>query len=250
MINILIIEAAKKDLGVLTNTLQESHEVHILHILHSIQDTAAYLAKPLMPDLIIANTELPDGSLVNTFTQLRIQTPIVFMTEKGIPAPGAHTLNSIDYLAKPLKRKNIIRAIQKYKTLEAYFLERKKNFHAFSVGKNPKSRIIVRKGTSFKALSTNDIICFYTQNKVVYAVTREGQKFIYDKNLSQLEQEMDPSTFFRVNRQYVVNGQHINGFRNIDKIRIAIELSVGFDQKIIVSQDNAAAFRKWIYNTD
>jgi DNA-binding LytR/AlgR family response regulator len=57
---------------------------------------------------------------------------------------------------------------------------------------------------------------------------------------------LDNKIFFRANRKYIVNANYITKFRSIDKSKISIELFLSVNEEIIVSQENAAAFKKWM----
>jgi DNA-binding LytR/AlgR family response regulator len=111
-----------------------------------------------------------------------------------------------------------------------------------------KSRLIVKKGLEFIALKLEDIVLLYTENKLVYVIDRYGKKYVGDKTLSEMEMELDESSFFRANRQYIININFIKGFKPFDKVKLLIELSIPeLRHEIIVSQENAPHFKEWIY---
>jgi DNA-binding LytR/AlgR family response regulator len=75
-----------------------------------------------------------------------------------------------------------------------------------------------------------------------------GRKYLSDKNLSDLEIELDKNKFFRANRQYIVNINYIRSFKPYEKVKLQIDLSASdINHAIIVSQETAPAFRKWVY---
>jgi DNA-binding LytR/AlgR family response regulator len=111
-----------------------------------------------------------------------------------------------------------------------------------------KSRVIVRKGNEHLSLPLNDIAFFYTENKVAFAIDKNGQKFMTDRNLTELELKLDPSIFFRASRQYIINVNYIRSFKKYERAKIWVELSVKHSEhSIIISQETAPYFRRWIY---
>ncbi|MGZ3837214.1 MAG: LytR/AlgR family response regulator transcription factor [Flavisolibacter sp.] len=111
------------------------------------------------------------------------------------------------------------------------------------------TRILVRKGIEIIALKIQDVALFYTQNRIVYVLDKQGQKYIYDKTLSELEEELDAQEFFRMNRQYIVNIDAIKSFRTYQRVKLQVRLNLeNTPQTIIISQHMAPSFRKWIYN--
>ena len=67
-----------------------------------------------------------------------------------------------------------------------------------------------------------------------------------DKNLKELEEELDPRKFYRANRKYIVHINYIRSYKPYDKIKILVEPTVPVSDEIIVSQESAVDFRKWI----
>ncbi len=76
---------------------------------------------------------------------------------------------------------------------------------------------------------------------------RDGKKYISDKPLGDMEQELDPSIFFRVNRQYIINIGFVKSYKTYEKVKLRIDLTMpDLHHQIIVSQETAPCFRKWI----
>ena len=113
-----------------------------------------------------------------------------------------------------------------------------------------RTRLVVKKGVENIPFPLEDIALFYTENKIVYVIDRHGMKYIAESNLSELEQQLDDSVFFRANRQYVINLNHVKSFRTYEKVKLKIDMKPeGLNDRyhIIISQDTAPAFREWIY---
>ena len=114
--------------------------------------------------------------------------------------------------------------------------------------KKKKTRLIVRKGNENIALRVEDIAFIYRDNAIVIAVDKEERKYLCDKNLSALEEELDNSLFFRANRKYLVNIHFIRGFKTFEKVKLEVNLTLPtINHSIIVSQETAPLFKKWIY---
>ena len=112
-----------------------------------------------------------------------------------------------------------------------------------------KSRLVVRRGLEHIALKVEDIVLFYTENKLVYAIDRYGKKYFADKNLSEMEQELDGTMFFRANRQYIINIEFVKGFKPYEKVKLWVEMNLPeLNHPIVVSQENAPQFREWMFN--
>jgi len=113
--------------------------------------------------------------------------------------------------------------------------------------KKKKTRLIVRKGNENIALKVEDIAFIYRDNTIIVAIDKEEKKYLCDRNLSALEEELDESMFFRANRKYLVNIQYIRGYKSFEKVKLEVSLLIPTcNHSIIISQETAPLFKKWI----
>ncbi len=99
------------------------------------------------------------------------------------------------------------------------------------------------------AVRLEDIALIYTQNKLVYVMDRWSKKYVSDKTLSELEEELDNTIFFRVNRQYIININYVKSFKAHEKVKLLIDITIPeINHSIIISQETAPAFRKWMHD--
>jgi len=246
MIKIVIIEDEKLIAAELRRMIEKvDQQVQISATLYSVREGIEYFTANEPPDLIFCDVNLGDGLSFEIFNQVGLKTPIVFITAYDDFVLNAFEYNGIDYLLKPVDDRDLGKAILRYKTLENHF-SRVQNFPKDFTQKI-KRRLIVKKGMENIALRTEDIVMVYTENKVVYVVDKDGKKYLSDKKLSELEQEMDTNMFFRANRQYIVNVDFIRGYKAYEKVKLQLDLSISLNNHcVIISQETAPQFRQWI----
>lgn len=251
MLNAIIIEDEKPALNNLIGILTEvSPDINISATLHSVQESIEYLAKGTEADIIFSDVQLADGLSFEIFSQTGIDIPVIFITGYDEFMMNAFEYNGIDYLLKPVDKMDLQKALHKYKMLEKHFAH---NTTAFKnllqyVQVKKKNRLVVRKGMENISLRLEDIVLFYTENKIVYVIDKIGRKYIANKNLSDLEQELDDSLFFRANRQYIININYVKGYKAYEKVKLQVDLLIPeLNHCIIISQETAPAFRKWMY---
>lgn len=139
-------------------------------------------------------------------------------------------------------------ALNKYRKLDHYFPGQEKNNQQQKTNFPKPSRLIVRKGLEYVALKLEDVAMIYMENKIVYVTDCNGKKYFGEKNISEMESELDQRLFFRMNRQHLVNVNYIKAFRSYEKVKLLVELDVpGIAKEIVISQENAPSFRQWIY---
>ncbi len=250
MRNAVIIEDEKAVAQSLVNTLLEVDPgIHIKAVLSSVEQSINYFLSDPEVDIIFSDVQLTDGLSFSIFNEVSINSPIIFVTGYDKFMLNAFEYNSIDYLLKPVCKDDLKKAIEKYKRFEKHFGQKVSVINDFlqHFGKHKKTRLIVKKGLENISLLLEDVVLFFTENKIVYVIDKCGKKYLADKNLSDLEVELDPKTFFRVNRQYIVNINYIRSFKTYERVKLQVELTLSdLNYFIVVSQETAPVFRKWI----
>ena len=104
----------------------------------------------------------------------------------------------------------------------------------------------MRRGGEFVAVPAAEAAYFYSDDKLTFLVARDGQRFLVDAPLADLESTLDPQDFFRLNRQFLARVESIACFRPIGKGKLLVDLSPRARGEIIVSQERAATFRGWL----
>jgi DNA-binding LytR/AlgR family response regulator len=252
MLKAIIIEDERPAMEMLLHTLAEADpDVQVEAILSTVAESIHYLSGNPKADLIFSDVQLQDGLSFEIFKNTDITIPVIFITGYDEFIMNAFTSNGIDYLLKPINKKELKNALLKYRMFEKHFAAHNdmiKNL-VQQFDNRKKSRLVVRKGLEHIALKLEEIVLFYTENKLVYVIDRLGKKYLADKNLSDLEEELDSNLFFRANRQYIININFIRGFKTYEKVKLQIELMIpDLNHSIIISQENAPQFRQWIFN--
>jgi DNA-binding LytR/AlgR family response regulator len=117
------------------------------------------------------------------------------------------------------------------------------------VMKNKITRLILKRGHKNIPFFIEDLVMFYTESKITFAVDKNNNKYICDKNLSELEVILDEKVFFRANRQHIININFISSYQSFQKVKIHIEVSIAADNyDVYVSQVTVGEFKKWILN--
>lgn len=204
------------------------------------------------PDLIISDIQLADGISLDVFTDDNIQCPIIFTTAYNEYALRAFKVNSIDYLLKPISKKELKTALDKFHLMqskfgnEAYLQQISELFKDFQGSKKYKERFAVHMGRNVVLVPAADVVCF-TKEEVIYLVNNEGKKYITDyRSLDEIEELLDPQAFFRANRQHITALQHIESMHTDDTGKVHLKMRLPQCDDIVVSKDKAATFRRWV----
>ena len=254
MLNAIIIEDERPAMEVLVKTLSEvSTEVNIKARLGSVKESIEYITGHPNADIIFSDVQLSDGLSFDIFSQTGVQIPVIFITGYDDYMMMAFENNGIDYLMKPVSKADLDKALLKYNKLQTHFSYTRAiapvtNLERFIDGRK-KTRLLVKRGMENIAVRLEDIALIYTQNKLVYVIDRFSKKYVSDKTLSELEEELDSTIFFRVNRQYIININYVRSFKPHEKVKLMIDITIPeINHSIIISQETAPAFRKWMHD--
>lgn len=250
MIRYVIIEdemPAMERLQKLVSAIDVSFELAAHHV--SVASSVKYLRDNPAPDLIFMDIQLSDGDSFEIFKHVKIECPVIFITAFDQYAIQAFKVNSIDYLLKPVKQAELAAAINKFMegrsadvgtNLEKLLAAVSAEHHRF------RNRLLIRFGDTLKTIETGQVAYFFTRNRVNQLCLNDGTEYPIDQNLEELEKELDPAIFYRVNRQFIVNIGAISKMVTYSKSRVKLELMPRPEEEVIVSTDRSPDFKKWL----
>ncbi|MCU0326184.1 MAG: LytTR family transcriptional regulator DNA-binding domain-containing protein [Spirosomaceae bacterium] len=238
---ILIIEADENNALLIKEALTNSIAAVNTVWFSTFEEAKEWLEKGILAQFGIFSVESNEGLVFDVFQDFKPPFPFVLMSAYDKYWSQAMTFGAIDYLRKPIQKDEILRVLNKLENLKNQILSIQ-----YPRQNQSKNRIIGKKGTNFYILSIHDVAFIYTESRVVFLIDKSGERYIIEKNLSELEFELPSRFFFRVNRKFIVHINAIKSFRPSFKGKIAIELLHLSKAEVSISQENAAQFKAWI----
>ena len=95
----------------------------------------------------------------------------------------------------------------------------------------------------------NDVYYFTIEDRFYYAELAKG-RYMVGKTLNDLETELDPSQFFRIKRDYIVNRQAVLNYAYWENGKYIVRLNTPIPHEIIVPRARMHEFREWLQNAD
>ena len=224
-------------------------EAEIIDTIDSVETSVRWFRAHPQPDLVFMDVHLADGNCFEIFRNVEINCPIIFITAYDEYAIKAFEVNAIAYLMKPVKAADLDTALRKYQKLKpaASNFDYQKLIETIQTDTGSfQKRLLLKIGQTIRAIEINDISYFYTHDKIVTIVTGDNRKYPADYTLDQLEDILDPKTFFRINRQFIVNSKSIREMYVISKSRVKLNLNPPTDMETAVSSERVANFKKWL----
>ena len=252
MLNVLIIEDEEPAAKRLQKMLKEIEpDLNVVENIVSVSSALKWFSENPSPDLIFSDIQLSDGLSFEIYKKIELLCPVIFTTAYDQYAMEAFKVNSIDYLLKPIKKEELEKAVAKYKKITqvsaAPAIDINKLLQSFNIGGTDyKKRFVVRYGEHIKTINIEEVVYFYTEDKVNFLCTKDARRFVIDFNLDTLESALDPKIFFRINRQYIIGIHSIAEMLAYTKSRVLIKLIPPAKHETIVSTERSADFKHWL----
>lgn len=247
----IIIEDEKPAARLLQRKLKKLN-IEVSVLLHSVEESIDWFSRNEHPDLIFLDIQLSDGLSFEIFEKVEIKSAIIFTTAYDEYALRAFKLNSIDYLLKPIDEEDLKVAVDKFQaripkkeSLKIDFEEIKKML-SNPFEKNHKKRFTVKIGQHLKVISTDEVECFFSENKGTYIHTFDNRNYLVECTLEILEQELDPNHFYRISRKFIISIKAIKEIVLFSNSRLKVVLPSYSDEDVIVSREKVAHFKEWL----
>ena len=247
---VLIIEDETAASENLIAMLQEiDSEIEVLQVLESVQQTVRWLSSHPAPDLIFMDIHLSDGSAFTLFQEMEVTVPIVFTTAYDQYALDAFTVNSVDYLLKPIKTSELTRALDKFKRWTQSdvmdYLQRMMKMRPAGSG-NYTTSLLVPVKDKLVPVSMDDVACIYSTDRKTQIYLKSGQMMLYSRSLDSIVGGLDPSKFFRANKQYIVARDCVKEIVVWFDSRLLVSMPIELPEPLFVSKNKAAEFKNWM----
>lgn len=248
---VLIIEdepLVAKDLERLIMALDD--DVEIVAVLPSVLLGKQWFAENSLPELIFSDIRLSDGISFELFESRDIRCPIIFTTAYDEYAIRAFKLNSIDYLLKPIDKKELMSALAKYKSLSIGDVVNEQLKSMLSKWKDTsekkyKERFLTLHRNALVPVAAEEIL-FFRKDELIHLHTIGGEKYISEhQTLDEIEGLVNPYYFFRMNRQYLVHRHAVGKIKTTHK-GLTIELKGTHPVEIDMSREKATIFKEWM----
>jgi len=175
---------------------------------------AVDLIEKLEPDLVFLDVQMPglDGmGVIRTLREKSEDLPhFVLVTAFDHYALEAFRVEALDYLLKPVEKSRLDETIQR---AQRVFGEHRAGEPVQLTPKSKeRTKILVKSSGRSFIVDANDIVYATIDEGVITIVTSSLEGESNYKTIEELQSNLDPDTFWRVHRSYLVN---INRIREV-----------------------------------
>jgi two-component system LytT family response regulator len=164
------------------------------------------------PDLIFLDIQMPKLDGFDVVELLGEESPfIIFVTAYDEYAIRAFETHALDYLMKPVRTERLQQALDRVReqmklkipqTTDLFIQAHKNQFI-------PISRILVRYGLEVFIIPVEEITHIQAEDDYVRIFTSE-KTYLKQERMNRLEQTLDPRTFCRIHRSYILNINYLS----------------------------------------
>jgi len=253
MIKVLIIEdeiPARKKLKRFLDELDTA--IQVIAEIDTVEAAVGFLTNSTV-DLIFSDIELLDGNAFEIYNKISITCPIIFTTAYDQFWMKAFESNGIEYLLKPFSKERFLKAWNKFLLFRNSNPEENKLLinltklmeHNFA-DKSYKKRFTVNTYQKIYFIEIEDITFFEANEGVIFAFDTSGKKHLLNEStLKEIEAQLDPADFFRINRSELIGKKHLEKIERYTKNTLAIKMK-GYEKYLKTSQNSTSSFREWI----
>jgi DNA-binding LytR/AlgR family response regulator len=251
--NILIVEDEDLAVKKLQKTLAAvDQESTVVGVAESIKSTVDWLKSNPSPDLILMDIELADGQSFEIFNLVEVNSPVIFTTSYDEFALKAFKVNSVDYLLKPIQKDELEAALKKLQKLRG--AEKPgvnldnliKELQQKLQPKEYRKRFLVKNGQKLVSIEVDDIAYFFSDGRLNFFKTNDNKKFVVDYTMDELDEMLNPETFFRISRSFYVSIESIEKIDDYFGNRLILQLNPSVDKEALVSREKVSEFKKWM----
>ena len=207
-------------------------------------------------ELILSDIQLGDGLSFESLRTVPEAIPVIFTTAYDHYAVQAFRFNSIDYLLKPIDSEELHVALDKIeKKSQTSNLKSQTTTDAIAqLLESVKSQtiryrerfLIPHRADEFLIIPVSDVSHITIRDGVVRLCTMEGKHHTLNMTLEEVESQLDPQRFMRVNRQFIISAAAVQKLSTYFLGKMRIHMTAAPDEEIIVSKDKVATVKRWL----
>lgn len=210
---------ARKEIVALINSLNAFEMIHEA----SNGEDAKKILLAEDPDVVFLDIHLPGMNGFEFLESLDDIPNVIFTTAYDEYAIKSFDFNAIDYLLKPIKKDRLEKAISKLSVGEKETQTKTKA--------KPLHQVFVRDGEKCWFVKLTDIRLFESVGNYC-KIHFEDNRPLIQRSLNYLEEVLDEKTFFRVNRQQIINLNYIDKIDTWFNGKLKLTLKTGEEVEV------------------
>lgn len=230
----LIIDDERLARKELSNLLARHEHIKVVGEAANADDAEEWITKE-RPDLLFLDVNMPGRSGFELLETLDHTPQVIFVTAYDEHALKAFEVNALDYLLKPIDPDRLDAAVNKLRIANA------DDDVARRSTLREADQIFLKDGEKCWFVTLRDVRYFESEGNYV-RVRFNDQKPLVLRSLNKLEEKLDPSVFFRINRKHIMNLRWVESIEPWFSGGLMVKLRTG--ESLEVSRRQASRFKE------
>lgn len=245
---ILIIEDEQNNADRLVRLVNDIRpDAEIVAVLASNAEVEAFFRQTNdAPDVILSDIRLGDGLSFVGLKSAPHSSPVIFTTAYDQYALQAFKYNGLDYLLKPIDAEELHKALDKVVMERTTTMEDIRQLLASAGSIRYRERFLITFRDTFHVVPVSEMSHVEISDGIVRLYTINGKSHPLNMTLDELEKQLDPKRFMRVNRQFVVSATAVEKLSAYFLGKMRVYLKGYPDTEVIVSREKVSAVKHWL----
>ena len=226
-IKAVIVEDSRLARNELKELIKEHSDIELVGEAENV-DKGFELIKEVRPELLFLDINMPEKDGFELLEMLDEVPITVFTTAFDEYAIKSFEYNALDYLLKPINSKRFAVALEKVRST----LQQKETAEEnTSETLTDSSQIFIKDGEKCWLVRIGDISLFEIVGNYTRVFFNEEKPLLY-KSLNQVEEKLPAKSFFRANRQQIININYISSVVPWFNGKLKLSLKNGIDVEV------------------
>ncbi|AXY75275.1 DNA-binding response regulator [Paraflavitalea soli] len=240
---VLVVEGEKRVVRKLERALKRiDQSIHIIGTVPAIFASAHWLEQHGVPDIILMSEDAVKEYQVVDLSQGKMNATVIFTVQSDQFTFYAFRIGHLEHLLPAAFMNRYLE--------EAYteILPPTQTTTTTLQGMTTawRTRFLVKQGQKFASVETAAIAYFFSEGRFIFFKTFDGQKYLVEYTLEELETMLDPQLFFRINRSLLIAFKCVEQIHPYFGNRLKLFLDPTMEKDILVSREKVNEFKKWL----
>ena len=192
-------------------------------------------------NLVYSSFTLEDGDVLDVFRVVQPRCFVVFYSPCDSAALQSVERLGISCFEASLDMSNLVQVLERMWIASASLL----GTAVPTASMRYLDRVLVSRNGTSCLLMAKDISYFHCEGRKTYAVDSHGEEYLTYDTIGRLEARLNPDSFFRINRRYLVNVSSVKSASKVGGSRMQVILRGCADRWVYVSRARSTAFNRW-----
>jgi two-component system, LytTR family, response regulator len=168
-------------------------------------EKALALVEATKPNVVFLDVEMPNMTGIECAKKIQDINPkifIIFATAHEEYMPAAFEVYASDYITKPFKIERLIQTLDRIKTLH----NQQDVMTLTSIMRHEKGldKLLIKNKEGISFVDMEDILLIQREDRSTVVYTSDD-RYVTSDGLSELEERLDKTVFFRSHKSYIIN---------------------------------------------